>query len=624
MAGDSTTLIILLGISFIMHLVYLTQLQESPYGSLLMVDANSYHLKALKILQDGWLGSSVFYQAPFYPYFLAISYKLFGQDTSVPQWIQVALSVTNVWLAYRITTLLFDSQTGIIAATLLTFTGVTLHFSGLLLKVTLSLFCSFILIYTLLRASMEKGFGKWLAGGILLGVNITLRGNFLLMIPGFVIWIFLCLNNKPFQARFRRALIFFIGTALVIFPITLRNYYISGEVIITTYQAGANFYQGNNIRASGLNTEMDFVRLNPEFEENDFRARAERIVGRALSPSEISSFWFNQGLDFIRNEPKAFLKLFWKKNLLLLNNYEIPDNYDFTFMRERVPVLKFGAVSFGFLLVFGLCGITLNRNRSPGFWLMVFYLVVYTTSIVLFFVSSRYRLPILPALYPFAAWFLTKGWRQLVELNNLHKILFTLGLLTLTWTVFRPFSISDPSFSRWKLGMAFQHAGQSHKAEEQFLKASTLNPGNDKAALQLGIIYQKRGDERRALDQFEKAIRINPKSTEALFRSATIYFLKGYRDKAELRYKKALTLRPNVPQAHFNLAVIYFQQNLLNKSFFELRTALRLKPRYAEAHFNIARIFFLKNKHQLARYHYLKARAFGFSVDEELLRKLDE
>jgi len=266
----------------------------------------------------------------------------------------------------------------------------------------------------------------------------------------------------------------------------------------------------------------------------------------------------------------------------------------------------------------------LNRKRDPGFWLLAIYLAVYALSVVLFFVTSRYRLPVLPALYPLSAWFLSEGWRQVLGLKRSLGILFACGFLIIVWMVFRPFSISNPSFSHWKIGVAFQRDGKFDEAIKYFHKASILDPDNDRAPLHLGLIYLEQGKEEKALEEFERVIQKNPESIEALFRAATIYFVNRNLDKAEWAYRRALTLNSNVPEGHFNLAMIYLERELLNRAFFELRTVLRLDPKYSEAHFNIAGIYLLKNKFDLAQYHYFQAAHLGYPVDQTIFKRMED
>jgi len=52
--------------------VYLWQIQGSPFLALRLGDGEAYHQWAQRIAAGDWLGRGVFYQAPLYPYLLAI------------------------------------------------------------------------------------------------------------------------------------------------------------------------------------------------------------------------------------------------------------------------------------------------------------------------------------------------------------------------------------------------------------------------------------------------------------------------------------------------------------------------------------------------------------------------
>ena len=76
----------------------------------------------------------------------------------------------------------------------------------------------------------------------------------------------------------------------------MRNYRLSGELILTTNQGGANFFIGKNQNADGRSVALPFVRANPRFEAEDFTREAERLAGGRFSPREVSRFWFREGL----------------------------------------------------------------------------------------------------------------------------------------------------------------------------------------------------------------------------------------------------------------------------------------------------------------------------------------
>lgn len=620
--NEKLIVLFFMALSTILHVVFLIQFHKTPYASILMVDAEGYHFKALALLTEGWIGESVFYQAPFYPYFLALAYKFFEPSVLLIQVIQSTLSVLTVGLTYEITRRVFDYKSANVAAALTVFTGVYLHFSGLLLKVTFSLFFVCLMLLMLIQAIRELNYVKWLFAGVLLGFNITLRGNFLIMIPGFLFWILFFPKEVSISIKMKRVIIFFMGALIILFPIALRNYFVSKDFVLITYQAGANFYIGNNFNANGRYSTIDFVRSNPEFEENDFRQRAESLSGRPLKPSEISRFWFQQSFKFIQEEPLRFLDLLGRKVLLSLNTYEIPDNYDFYFMKSNIPILKVGFVSFGILLFCALLGIFLGKLKTDEAWLLYIFLGFYSFSVVLFFVTSRYRIPIGPILTSFAGWFLVYGWDKIYQLNKGSLAKFFILSLLLGALIFRSEPYSDFSFSHWKLGIAFERKQMEVEAKKEYLSALTINPNYANAHLHLGLLYRRNKQPKKALIKFEQAVLNNPKLSEAWFQMGTLYYSNGSLEKARGAFEKGLALNPNVAEAHLNLGMIYNSLGNIDRAIFEHQTALKIKPVYPEVYFNLGRFFALQRKFYWSQYCYRKAKEQGYPVSDSIFQQL--
>ena len=125
-------------ISALFHYVYIWQLRQTPYISHPLVDAETYHQKALNLLENGWLGDRIFFQAPLYPYLLAILYKLFGQNIETILWLQASSSIFSIYLIYLIGKRLFNIGVGIVSSGWALFYGVFIFYSGFLLKVSFS------------------------------------------------------------------------------------------------------------------------------------------------------------------------------------------------------------------------------------------------------------------------------------------------------------------------------------------------------------------------------------------------------------------------------------------------------------------------------------------------------
>lgn len=582
---------ILLFISACLHTVYLIQLQHTPYASILMVDAEGYHLKALKLLKDGWLGNGAFFQAPLYPYFLAIIYKVFGVSFIAVQTIQAVISLTNIALIYLLGKNLFDEKTGLVSAVLAVFYSPLVYYSGLLLKVTLSLFFSCLLLLVLIRTTRSATAWTYLLAGLYLGINITLRGNFLLLFPVLVLWI-LCTHSK--NLRTKGAVLFILGTCLALAPVTARNYYLEKDFVLTTYDAGPSFYIGNHANATGRQTHVEGVRANPIYEELDFRAIAEKKSGRKLKPSEVSAFWFRQSFEFISDKPFTYLKLLARKVFFFFNTGEIPDNYDFAFMKTLTPVLYLEFVPFGLLMVCALLGIYLYRWSAPAFWLVYIYAGIYAVSVILFYVVSRFRMPVVPALIPVAAFFILDGWKKFIALHGSIRARFMGVSLLAATIVFWPFSGDDNVYARMNIGYAYENKGLWKDAADQYQAAIKARPTMGQAHLRLGVAYRMMGKSDAALEELNLALSTEPARAEIYMEIGIVYENMQSWEQAENHYRTVVQIDPSSAQGHLRLGIALRMMGKLDAALAELRKAAKIEPDLAEPLLETGSVYLVK------------------------------
>jgi Flp pilus assembly protein TadD/4-amino-4-deoxy-L-arabinose transferase-like glycosyltransferase len=591
--------------AFILTFFYLRQFQQTPYGAFLMVDARVYHQKALQILQEGWLGKGAFYQAPLYPYLLAGIYKIFGVKIWVVQAIQSGLFLLAVALLFQIGKTLFTIRTGLLSAALAALYGPFVYYSGLLLKESWSIFFTCGLLFLLIKAARVPANRRFYGAGLLLGVNLALRENYLLVLFALCLWTLFSLpsTGTPLApsrtarafSRLRPALFLILGTVTCLAPFTIRNVIHSGQLILTSYQAGANFYIGNNPQARGFYTRLDFVRANPEFEEADFRSRAEKITGRSLSPSEVSRFWFRQGLQTFRDDPWLLPKLLGLKLFLFAHNYEIPDNYDYAFMRTLTPALYAGFIPYGLLLALGLMGLFFTRRPDPAFTLFYFFLAGYVLSVILFFVTSRYRVPIVPALIPFGAFMVLNGHRIIRKLTRSGQISAAAIFLLLLFALFQPYTDPrDYSIPHYKLGIEYERAGQGDQALRHYQQALMFRPADPRFHLAFGRTYEQRGDLDRAIASYRQALALDPGSLEGHAGLAGALALKGEVPEALREYGEALRINPEAAEVHNNAGLLLARQGRLPEAIAAYQEALRLNPNLAEAYNNLGVVYWQK------------------------------
>ncbi len=233
-------------------------------------------------------------------------------------------------------------------------------------------------------------------------------------------------------------------------PATVVNALVSepSELILTTWQGGANFYIGNGPDATGTYSAPEFVEANPAREADDFAREASRRAGRPLSCSGVSRFWLVEGLRRWRESPGAALRLLAYKVGLLMHDFEIPDNQDIEFVRlVAAPSLSLGVVSFGVLLPLAALGLG-RAERPPCWWFLVLSTAAGFGTTALFFVVGRYRIPWIPGLALLAGAGLVDVARRVVRREwrgvAWRVLVLALPAAAVAW---RP--MPDPTPDRW-------------------------------------------------------------------------------------------------------------------------------------------------------------------------------
>ncbi len=367
-----------------LRVAHVLALRSSPWFDHLVVDPEYYDTWARRIAAGDWLGDGAFYMDPLYPYVLGALYRLCGRDLLLARLLNVALAAGTIALVAGIARRIGGARAATVAAFALAVYAPDVFYVGEIDKTTLSMFLTAAaLALTLVRANF--------AGGVALGAAALTRANLVVAAPLLAV------------AARRRAAVFMAGLACVLVPVAWRNHHVAGVWALTTTQAGQNFYTGNNpLNPWGAYGAVPFVRGNPHFEEADFRAEAERRSGRPLASGEVSRFWFAEAFQHVREHPGFALRAIARKVALFWNDFEISDNQDQYLLERFSWVLRLPLLGFGWLPPFALLG-AIAGWRARAVRVLVGFVALYCASVVAFFVFSRYRIQVVPALLPLAA-----------------------------------------------------------------------------------------------------------------------------------------------------------------------------------------------------------------------------
>lgn len=367
------------------------------------MDALFHHQWAQAIIRGGWLAEMPFFRAPLYPYFLALVYKVFGVNLLVPRLVQALIGSASCGMVYLLGLELFDRRAALAAGVAATVYPLLVYFDGELLIPTLLIFM--LLVGMLLLYKCERRDRYWFAPGALWGLASITQPNVLAFVGLTPIWFWLTYR----RGMWRRVVPFGLALIAVILPVAVRNLVVSGEFIPIAWQAGTNFVIGNNPDSDGMTAVVPGTRKDWWGGFYDVRRIAEEAAGRRLRYSEVDRFWLGQGLRFWKESPGKALLLLLRKCYLFFAGHEIPNNRDtyffsrFTFLKFllfRLPMLQF---PFGLLVPLAGVGMLFARKQWRRHLPVYLFIAGYSVSYIVFFVTDRYRLPLVPPLLLFAS-----------------------------------------------------------------------------------------------------------------------------------------------------------------------------------------------------------------------------
>ena len=504
-------------LAFVVRFVFLLEARNVPLFHSTIVDAKSYWDWSERIVAGDWLGDQVFYQAPLYPYFLACVKLAVGSDLWSVRLVQIALGSLACGVLFLAGREFFSRRAGVAAGVALALYAPAIFFDALIQKANLGLVWTTLLLWTLARASRSTTPVRVLATGFFLGLLMLTREESLLLAPVLALWlVFLAGRGLALDKRGVLVAAFAAGLALVLTPVAWRNAKVGGEFVLTTSQAGTNFYIGNGPAATGLYVPLRPGRSDTEYERVDAVALAEAARGGKLSPGEVSSHWFGAAFDHIRAHPGEWLAVVGRKLALLVNGYEVPDAEDQYFYERSSKLLRaLGLFAhFGVLLPLALAGAVLAWPRRRELSALYLAVLVFAVGPVLFYMMARYRYPIVPGLVVFAAFALVEGFERARAGRGrtllAAVIVAVAALVPCNWKLHsRDFQLPE---SLHNSGVALMRQGEPAKAAEMFREALALQPDQAESWGKLGEAYAKLDRVDEAIEAYERGHVLRPEN----------------------------------------------------------------------------------------------------------------
>lgn len=574
--------------AFLLRAFFAFQWQYMPYGDVPLLDARAYDDWARALL-DGQPNNHAFYQSPVYPYLLALLYRLTGHSFLAASLLNALLDSATAAILSLVSFSLFGRMAAIVTGILAATYAPMIFYTAPLMKESLTLFLFAVFLFAALQILQNNRLRDYALCGLAFGLAALARSNALLLVP--LVPLFAAL-------RYRRAALSGIGlfalcAVAAILPATLHNYAATHDFVPITYAGGFNLYIGHSPYANGVNAYPSGISTDPNHESMQTTWIAEHEIGRPLKPSEVSSFWRAKALNFALDNPKQEMRLLGLKFSAFWSGAESYDNYDVGFIKKNFPsLLNLPLASFWListLAAFAACGGAsrlMPENRQTIFLLLA-CLFLYMTSVLAFYVTDRYRLPIVIFLMPLAGAAIPcalnlwkqKNGAQFFAAATAALVFFALALHSV------PTDVTDYTAADWgTLTTIYADKNDAPHALETFQKGLALSPDaiGAQAYIRAAEMHEKSGDQAAAAQLIETAAARYPDDGVTLYNLGRLQAMTGKMDEAIVTLQRATTLAPTYALTYFALATIYRKQGDNAQAQEALRQGLAVNPDNAQ------------------------------------------
>ncbi len=516
--------------------------RDDPMRTGLISDSLAYDRLARDMVENGIESTGVFHQSPLFPLLLS-EIRRSDRSRGVPAGllnVQAVLTSLAIALLVPLGYLGFGSlRAGVLAGSVGLLYGPFAYHSLKMLPVSLALATqAAALLFLILAAGDGKFRHRTVAGltaGLLAGLAALARAEFVLFILAAAIYLGLRTRSKRTTAAF------LIGSALLILPATLHNYR-QGDTVFIASSGGENLFIGNQRGADGGHTPLSPSAPDLFSQRIEAKALAEAAAGKTLRPSEVSSYWTGRALSEVAADPVGWLGLLGKKLLLIAEPGDPADMYSLPLERSLyLPGLYLLFLPAGFVLAAGGIGIAASYRSRQAAALMMF-VGFHVAVLLLFFISTRLRIPLYFGLALFAGFGLDRmaaGWSR----KGGRPLAVAAAVLILGFSVAGFVRGAPSDRERVRLAAVLSIEGEMDAGLEVLAPALNQEPPNPVVEDQAGWLLQKKNDWTGAEAHYRRALAAvpdDPRQVQTRSRLARVLELQGRLQEAAAEHDRAM------------------------------------------------------------------------------------
>ena len=567
--------IVVFSIAFAVRLGVWSQLAHHPLFRAPQLDSLEYVSWASRIAAGDLRWPAPPPHGPGYPFFLAGVFRLFSGSLAAASVVQATLGAVTCAAIAALAGIWFGPLAAWAGGLLLAINGVVawtdvsiLAEGMLLLLTTAALLC------------LGKGpvtWGRAGLAGLLTGLAALVRPTALVLLP-------LLLFTLARREGWKRGGLLAAGLAagivgLVLLPVTLANTRASDAPLLVQGHGGFNFFIGNSPSGTGLPTARPgagWDRLEAEAARNGFRR-----------PGEQDGYFFRKTLAEISARPLSWMRLLGSKLFWTIQADEIRDSFSYSFFEKASPLLAV-LPGFGLLFPLALAGLVASLRARPRPGPLFAGAAATAATCVLLVTSSRYRLPFVAALVPFAAAGLVSCVGILRERRPRAAVLaaFVAGVALGRIARHAPSHVHAEEWSA--TGYALIHLREPDAADAAFRNAIAEDARWSPAWAGRGVVANNRGDLAGAERLFREALLFQPDNFAAQEALVRTLLAESRLPEALARTDELVRRDPGDASARLLLARILGAQGKARPAAAQAAEAARLEPGNAEIQFTLA------------------------------------
>lgn len=394
----------------------------SVWSPLLNDDAKDYQGLARRLATTGTYsnahGKLISLRPPLYPAIVALTYEIGGyENDSAVLATQACVGLLTTLVVYRLGTLVYSRQVALWAAALTCFYPALLAYANVLLSETWFTFFAVAFAWLVLEAMHRDHRPLLVAAGVVVGLAALTRSIMLLFMPFLALYLLYAWPGS-WGRRVTAAILPLVAFALVVAPWAIRNTRVQQTIAIIDVMGGRNTMMGNYEHTPLERSWATISDVGGERAWHNVLA-LERVGDAPETQGQLDKRALAHAIRFVLSHPVLTLKRdvvkffnFWQFERTFIaaamNGYF--GNLSNISIRLLTAVFLVSYAAVIFAAMFGICCVPPSDWRDHVFLIgsILFPCLIHS----LIFAHERYRLPIMPFLFLYAA-AAHVGWRDI-------------------------------------------------------------------------------------------------------------------------------------------------------------------------------------------------------------------